>query len=47
MLFTGVVLFYRIFAGYNKAMRVFDVHRPGRDFGQYSLLKGDEGPTGE
>ncbi|XP_039826432.1 telomerase Cajal body protein 1-like isoform X2 [Panicum virgatum] len=36
----------KLFAGYNKAMRVFDVHRPGRDFDQYSLLKGDEGPTG-
>lgn len=36
----------KLFAGYNKAIRVFDVHRPGRDFDQYSLLKGGEGPTG-
>ncbi|RLN15921.1 hypothetical protein C2845_PM02G04680 [Panicum miliaceum] len=36
----------KLFAGYNKAIRVFDVHRPGRDFEQYSLLKGGEGPTG-
>uniref|UniRef100_A0A8I6XS40 Uncharacterized protein n=1 Tax=Hordeum vulgare subsp. vulgare TaxID=112509 RepID=A0A8I6XS40_HORVV len=35
----------KLFAGYNKAIRVFDVHRPGRDFEQYSLLKGGEGPT--
>jgi telomerase Cajal body protein 1 len=42
----GGMLFYRLFAGYNKAIRVFDVHRPGRDFDQYSLLKGGEGPTG-
>jgi len=41
------MLFYRLFAGYNKAIRVFDVHRPGRDFEQYSLLKGGEGPTGK
>lgn len=36
----------KLFAGYNKAIRVFDVHRPGRDFEQHSLLKGCEGPTG-
>ncbi|XP_020094513.1 telomerase Cajal body protein 1 [Ananas comosus] len=36
----------KLFAGYNKAIRVFDVHRPGRDFEQYSLLKGKEGPSG-
>uniref|UniRef100_A0A0D9VYR5 Anaphase-promoting complex subunit 4 WD40 domain-containing protein n=1 Tax=Leersia perrieri TaxID=77586 RepID=A0A0D9VYR5_9ORYZ len=36
----------KLFAGYNKAIRVFDVHRPGRDFEQHSLLKGSEGPTG-
>lgn len=37
----------RIFAGYNKSVRVFDVHRPGRDFEQYSTLQGNkEGQTG-
>ncbi|KAL6843535.1 hypothetical protein ACP4OV_026597 [Aristida adscensionis] len=36
----------KLFAGYNKAIRVFDVHRPGRDFEQYSLSKGGDGPTG-
>ena len=41
------MMFCRLFAGYNKAIRVFDVHRPGRDFEQYSLLKGGEGPTGK
>jgi hypothetical protein len=38
--FIGGMLLYRLFAGYNKAIRVFDVHRPGRDFEQYSLHKG-------
>ncbi|GKV41283.1 hypothetical protein SLEP1_g48836 [Rubroshorea leprosula] len=37
----------KIFAGYNKTIRVFDVHRPGRDFAQYSTLQGNkEGQTG-
>ncbi|XP_020597864.1 telomerase Cajal body protein 1 isoform X2 [Phalaenopsis equestris] len=36
----------KIFAGYDKHIRVFDVHRPGRDFEQYSLAKGDAGPLG-
>jgi hypothetical protein len=45
--FIGGMLLYRLFAGYNKAIRVFDVHRPGRDFEQYSLHKGGEGPTGK
>ncbi|KAL5841758.1 hypothetical protein ACOSQ3_012361 [Xanthoceras sorbifolium] len=37
----------KIFAGYNKAVRVFDIHRPGRDFEQYSTLQGNkEGQTG-
>ncbi|KAJ3676678.1 hypothetical protein LUZ60_004090 [Juncus effusus] len=36
----------KLFAGYNKMMRVFDVHCPGRDFEQYSLNKRDEGPSG-
>ncbi|KAF7851287.1 hypothetical protein BT93_L4149 [Corymbia citriodora subsp. variegata] len=37
----------KIFAGYNKSIRVFDVHRPGRDFEMHSTLKGDkEGQTG-
>ncbi|KAF3451564.1 hypothetical protein FNV43_RR07659 [Rhamnella rubrinervis] len=37
----------KIFAGYNKSVRVFDLHRPGRDFKQYSTLKGNkEGQTG-
>ena len=32
----------RIFAGYNKAVRVFDIHRPGRDFEQHSTLQGNK-----
>ncbi|PKI62794.1 hypothetical protein CRG98_016802 [Punica granatum] len=37
----------KIFAGYNKSVRVFDVHRPGRDFKQFSTLQKDkEGQTG-
>ncbi|KAJ0985739.1 hypothetical protein J5N97_004095 [Dioscorea zingiberensis] len=36
----------KLFAGYNKMLRVFDVHRPGRDFEQYSLHKGKDGPSG-
>ncbi|KAG6492827.1 hypothetical protein ZIOFF_047794 [Zingiber officinale] len=35
----------KLFAGYNKSLRVFDVHRPGRDFQQYSLHKGNNGPS--
>ncbi|KAB1221888.1 Telomerase Cajal body protein 1 [Morella rubra] len=37
----------KIFAGYNKAVRVFNLHRPGRDFRQHSTLQGNkEGLTG-
>ncbi|XP_074272139.1 uncharacterized protein LOC141596039 [Silene latifolia] len=37
----------KIFAGYNKTLRVFDVHRPGRDFKQHSTLqKSKEGQSG-
>lgn len=37
----------KIFAGYNKSVRVFDLHRPGRDFEQYSTVQGNkEGQTG-
>lgn len=37
----------KIFAGYNKLVRIFDLHRPGRDFGQHSTLQGNkEGQTG-
>lgn len=37
----------KIFAGYNKSIRVFDIHRPGRDFAQYSTIQGNkEGQTG-
>lgn len=37
----------KIFAGYNKSIRVFDVQRPGRDFKQYSTLQGNkEGQAG-
>ncbi|KAJ7946902.1 telomerase Cajal body protein 1 [Quillaja saponaria] len=37
----------KIFAGYNKTIRVFDLHRPGRDFAKYSTFKGNkEGQTG-
>ncbi|XP_070051727.1 uncharacterized protein [Nicotiana tomentosiformis] len=37
----------KIFAGYNKSIRIFDVHRPGRDFTQHSTLQGNkEGQSG-
>ncbi|KAM1154502.1 hypothetical protein ACFX19_037476 [Malus domestica] len=37
----------KIFAGYNKSVRVFDLHNPGRDFEQYSTLQGNkEGQAG-
>ncbi|XP_031276764.1 telomerase Cajal body protein 1 [Pistacia vera] len=37
----------KIFAGYNKSIRVFNIHRPGRDFVQYSTLQGNkEGQAG-
>lgn len=37
----------KIFAGYNKTLRAFDVHRPGRDFAQHSTLqKSKEGQSG-
>lgn len=37
----------KIFAGYNKSLRIFDVHRPGRDFEQLSTLQGNkEGQSG-
>jgi WD40 repeat protein len=37
----------KIFAGYNSSIRVFDLHRPGRDFRQYSTLqKNKEGQAG-
>ncbi|KAJ8765877.1 hypothetical protein K2173_020393 [Erythroxylum novogranatense] len=37
----------KIFGGYNKLIRVFDVHRPGRDFEQYSTFQGKkEGQAG-
>ncbi|KAI4296625.1 hypothetical protein L6164_036571 [Bauhinia variegata] len=37
----------KIFAGYNKCIRVFDLHRPGRDFHLHSTVKDNkEGQTG-
>ncbi|KMZ65087.1 putative WD-repeat protein [Zostera marina] len=36
----------KIFAGYNKSIKVFDIHRPGRDFQQYSTVKGEDGFSG-
>ncbi|KAF7803547.1 telomerase Cajal body protein 1 [Senna tora] len=37
----------KIFAGYNKCIRVFDLHRPGRDFESYSTVKDNkEGQMG-
>ncbi|MQL80128.1 hypothetical protein Taro_012544 [Colocasia esculenta] len=36
----------KLFAGYNKCLRVFDVHRPGRDFEHHPTLKGDDGISG-
>lgn len=43
------MLYYlcRIYAGYNKSLRIFDVYRPGRDFKQHSTLQRDkEGQSG-
>lgn len=43
----ALALSYRIFAGYNKCIRKFDLHRPGRDFELYSTVKDKkEGQTG-
>ncbi|XP_004504976.1 uncharacterized protein [Cicer arietinum] len=37
----------KIFAGYNKCIRMFDLHRPGRDFELHSTVKDKkEGQTG-
>nr|GEW97432.1 hypothetical protein [Tanacetum cinerariifolium] len=37
----------KIFAGYNKSIRIFDIHRPGRDFEQRSTIQGNkEGQSG-
>ncbi|CAH9133702.1 unnamed protein product [Cuscuta epithymum] len=37
----------KIFAGYNKSLRVFDIHRPGREYGHHSTLDGKkEGQSG-
>ncbi|OVA14428.1 WD40 repeat [Macleaya cordata] len=37
----------KVFGGYNKSIRVFDLHRPGRDFEQYSTTQGNkEGQSG-
>ncbi|KAF3326245.1 putative guanine nucleotide-binding protein [Carex littledalei] len=35
----------KLFAGYNKVIRVFDVHRPGREYAEYSLSKGEDGAS--
>ncbi|KAF3784705.1 Telomerase Cajal body protein 1 [Nymphaea thermarum] len=32
----------KLFAGYNKAIRAFDLHRPGRDFEHYPTLSGNK-----
>lgn len=39
------LLLARLFAGYNKMIRVFDVHRPGREYAEYSLSKGEDGAS--
>lgn len=37
----------KIFAGYNKTVRIFDIHRPGRDFEHHPTLQGNkEGQSG-
>ncbi|RAL39445.1 hypothetical protein DM860_002978 [Cuscuta australis] len=37
----------KIFAGYNKSLKVFDIHRPGRDYGHHSTIDGKkEGQSG-
>ncbi|GFZ06256.1 transducin/WD40 repeat-like superfamily protein [Actinidia rufa] len=32
----------KILAGYNKSLRVFDIHRPGRDFQHHSTVQGNK-----
>ncbi|GJU39043.1 integrase, catalytic region, zinc finger, CCHC-type containing protein [Tanacetum coccineum] len=32
----------KIFAGYNKSIRIFDIHRPSRDFEQRSTIQGNK-----
>ncbi|PSR98556.1 Telomerase Cajal body protein [Actinidia chinensis var. chinensis] len=32
----------KIFSGYNKSLRVFDIHRPGRDFLHHSTVQGNK-----
>lgn len=45
--YQTIYFLYRIYAGYNKSLRIFDVHRPGRDFKQHSTLQRDkEGQSG-
>lgn len=39
------LLLARLFAGYNKVLRVFDVHRPGRDYAEYALSRGEDGAS--
>lgn len=37
----------KIFAGYNGSIRIFEIHRPGREFEQHSTLQGNkEGQSG-
>ncbi|PKA63244.1 Katanin p80 WD40 repeat-containing subunit B1 like [Apostasia shenzhenica] len=36
----------KIFAGYDKYIRVFDIHRPGREFEQFSLTKAETSLAG-
>ncbi|KAL6992649.1 hypothetical protein U1Q18_010761 [Sarracenia purpurea var. burkii] len=37
----------KIFAGYNKAVKIFDIHRPGRNFENHSTVQGNkEGQPG-
>jgi hypothetical protein len=37
------LLLARLFVGYNKVLRVFDAHCPGRDYAEYSLNRGEDG----
>ncbi|KAK9082843.1 hypothetical protein Scep_029314 [Stephania cephalantha] len=38
--YSQAICFFQ--TGYNKSIRVFDLHRPGRDFEQYSTIQGNK-----
>ncbi len=47
MLHVETIILCRLYCGYNKTLRVFDIARPGKEFSQYSTLtKTKDGQTG-